>query len=76
MNRLIKYSKIILIVFILAILSIAYPHIASAYEEGDTTVVEQATNSTYTGGSFVIQYNDLSGANGNTWYKICNEHAA
>ena len=43
MNRLIKYSKIILIVFILAILSIAYPHIASAYEEGDTTVVEQAT---------------------------------
>ena len=76
MNRLIKYSKIILIVFILAILSIAYPHIASAYEEGDTTVVEQATNSTYTGGSFVIQYNDLSGANGNTWYMICNEHGA
>lgn len=74
MNKLRKYSKILLIVFILAILSIVAPNIVSAYNDGDTTVVEQATNSTYTGQTFVITYNDLSGANGNTWYLMCNEH--
>ena len=74
MNKLKKYSKIILILFFISIISIIAPNIVSAYEDGDITVVEQVTNATDTGSSFVMQYPDLSGANGNTWYMICDEH--
>ena len=74
MNKLKKYSKIILILFFISIISIIAPNIVSAYEDGDITVVEQATNTKDTGSSFVIQYPDLSGANENTWYMICDEH--
>ena len=73
MNTLKKYSKIILILSIL-MLCIMAPNIVSAYNNGDVTVVEQATNSTNTGSSFVVTVNDLFGDNGNTWYMICNEH--
>ena len=73
MNTLKKYSKIILILSIL-MLCIMAPNIVSAYNNGDVTVVEQATNSTNTGSSFVVTVNDLFGTNGNTWYMICNEH--
>lgn len=74
MNKLRKYLKILLIIFILTILSIATPSIVSAYQDGETLVVEQETNNTFTGQSFVASYSDLSGANGDTWYIICNEH--